>query len=209
MMKNRYIYTAILIAVLTLVTAFAGGCTKKTENDRQTTAEIITENAAAYEEDTGVSAPQEISEDTSAELSEETVAELSEETADENSEDIDKYGSDISEDGIYDTKDEVCAYLLKYHRLPDNYMTKSEAREKGWSGGALSKTIPGKCIGGDRFGNNEELLPEEKTYHECDIDTLGKASRGAKRIVYSDDFDIYYTDDHYESFTKIGGEEVE
>ena len=54
------------------------------------------------------------------------------------------------------------------------------------------------CIGGDRFGNYEGLLPDGD-YRECDIDTLGKSSRGPKRIVFSDRA-IYYTDDHYKSF---------
>lgn len=46
-----------------------------------------------------------------------------------------------------------------------------------------------------------------REYHECDIDTLHAASRGAKRIVYSNDGLIYYTEDHYESFILLYGEE--
>ena len=65
------------------------------------------------------------------------------------------------------------------------------------------------CIGGDRFGNYEGLLPEKdgRTYYECDIDTLGAETRGVKRIVYSSDGFIYYTEDHYESFELLYGEE--
>ena len=68
---------------------------------------------------------------------------------------------------------------------------------------------PGKCIGGSRFGNYEGLLPEAdgRTYTECDIDTLGADSRGAKRIVFSNDGLIYYTEDHYETFELLYGEE--
>lgn len=106
----------------------------------------------------------------------------------------------IDENGIYDQKDDVALYLITYEYLPSNYMTKDEARKLGWEGGALSQVIEDKCIGGDVFGNYEGILPEEDTYHECDIDTLGKTSRGAKRIVWSDDFDVYYTEDHYETF---------
>ena len=53
------------------------------------------------------------------------------------------------------------------------------------------------------------LLPEAKgrTYYECDIDTAGKNSRGPKRIVFSNDGLIFYTDDHYESFTLLYGED--
>ncbi|MDD4081726.1 MAG: ribonuclease domain-containing protein, partial [Eubacteriales bacterium] len=67
----------------------------------------------------------------------------------------------------------------------------------------------GKTIGGDRFGNFEGLLPEKKgrQYNECDIDTLGRPSRDARRLVYSNDGLIYYTPDHYESFTLLYGED--
>ena len=106
----------------------------------------------------------------------------------------------IDENGSYDQKDDVALYLITYEHLPSNYMTKDEARKYGWEGGALSQVIEDKCIGGDVFGNYEGILPEEDTYYECDIDTLGKTSRGAERIVWSDDFDVYYTEDHYETF---------
>ena len=42
---------------------------------------------------------------------------------------------------------------------------------------------------------------------ESDIDTIGQDSRGAKRLVYADDGRIYYTEDHYETFTLLYGEE--
>ena len=78
----------------------------------------------------------------------------------------------------------------------------------GWEGGSLEPYAPGRCIGGSRFGNHEGLLPEKdgRTYQECDIDTLGADKRGAKRIVYSNDGLIYYTEDHYGSFELLYGE---
>lgn len=106
----------------------------------------------------------------------------------------------IDEYGIYDSKEEVALYIVTYDKLPSNYITKKEAKKLGWSGGSLESYAPGKCIGGDYFGNYEGNLPEDTEYHECDIDTLGKKSRGAKRIVYSDDGYVYYTEDHYETF---------
>ena len=121
---------------------------------------------------------------------------------------------EVSEDEEYDTKDEVCAYLVQFHELPSNYMTKKEARKRGWEGGALNRVVNGKCIGGDVFGNYEGVLPEERgrVYHECDIDTINASSRGAKRIVWSGDDDagewnVYYTDDHYETFTLLWGDD--
>lgn len=115
----------------------------------------------------------------------------------------------LDENGIYDSREAVALYLYIYGRLPNNYITKSEARDLGWESGGLKAFAPDKCIGGDRFGNYEGLLPTAKgrTYTECDIDTLGKSSRGAKRIVFSNDGLIYYTQDHYESFELLYGEE--
>ncbi len=130
-------------------------------------------------------------------------------------EDSDYYETLSVEEGeTYDTADEVCAYLVLYQELPENYMTKKEARNLGWEGGALNRTVSGKCIGGDVFGNYEQILPEkeDRIYHECDIDTLNSSGRGAERIVYSGDDDsgewnIYYTDDHYETFVLLWGED--
>jgi len=112
----------------------------------------------------------------------------------------------LAEDGSYDSKEDVALYLHTYGRLPANYITKDEARALGWEGGGLEKYAPGKCIGGDRFGNYEKLLPEGRRYRECDIGTLGQSSRGAQRLIYSDDGLIYYTGDHYESFELLYGE---
>ena len=108
----------------------------------------------------------------------------------------------LDRNGTYDSKEEVALYLHLYGELPENFITKSEAERLGWEGGSVEKYAPGKCIGGDRFGNREGILPKAsgRQYYECDIDTLGENSRGAKRIVYSNDGLIYYTDDHYESF---------
>lgn len=114
----------------------------------------------------------------------------------------------IDEAGEYTSKDDVSLYLDTYGHLPQNFITKSDARALGWSGGGLDDYAYGKCIGGDRFGNNEGLLPEAsgRQYYECDIDTLHEDSRGAKRIVFSSDGLIYYTENHYESFDLLYGE---
>lgn len=115
----------------------------------------------------------------------------------------------IDENGTYTSKDDVALYIHTYGHLPSNFVTKKEAQAKGWEGGSLEDYFPGCSIGGDKFGNREGLLPSKKgrTYTECDIDTKGKKSRGAKRIVFSNDGLIYYTDDHYETFTLLYGEE--
>lgn len=115
----------------------------------------------------------------------------------------------VDEDGWYTSKEEVALYIHLYGELPGNYVTKKEAEEAGWSGGNVERyTGEGTAIGGSRFSNREGLLPKEqgRTYTECDIDTPGENSRGAKRIVYSNDGLVYYTDDHYESFELLYGE---
>ena len=118
-------------------------------------------------------------------------------------------GLTIDEDEWYYSAFDVSLYLDTYGHLPDNYITKNEARELGWEGGSVEPFAPGKAIGGDKFGNREGLLPEAdgRQYYECDIDTNGEDSRGAKRLVYSNDGLIYYTEDHYESFKLLFGEE--
>ncbi len=115
----------------------------------------------------------------------------------------------IDFDGTYTKKDDVALYIHTYGCLPQNFISKKDAQALGWEGGSLEPYAPGMCIGGSYFGNYEGLLPEKKgrKYTECDIDTLGKKSRGAKRIVFSNDGLIYYTDDHYESFELLYGEE--
>ena len=115
----------------------------------------------------------------------------------------------ISEHGAYSSKDEVAGYLHEFGHLPPNYLTKKEAQDLGWvaNKGNLWEVAPGKSIGGDRFGNREGLLPEApgRKYYECDIDFDG-SYRNAKRIIYSNDGLIFYTEDHYESFQQLYGE---
>ncbi len=108
----------------------------------------------------------------------------------------------VVEDGQYCDKENVSSYIKQFHKLPSNYITKSEAQKLGWQGGPLKKYAPGKSIGGDVFTNRQHILPEG-SYIECDIDANG-TSRGAKRIVYSTtNYKTYYTEDHYNSFIEI------
>lgn len=115
----------------------------------------------------------------------------------------------LDKDGTYSSKDDVALYIYQYGELPSNFITKTEAKKLGWTGGSVENYAPGMAIGGDYFGNYEGLLPEKdgRVYTECDIDTIGKSSRGSKRIIFSNDGLIYYTSDHYESFTLLYGEE--
>ena len=115
----------------------------------------------------------------------------------------------VDESSLYTTKDSVAAYLCKFDKLPGNYVGKNEGKKiyESKTGNTFEKwnfnpwTTINVMIGGDVFGNNEGLLPEG-SYHEADVDYSG-ANRGTKRLVYQPDCVIYYTSDHYDSFTKL------
>ena len=110
----------------------------------------------------------------------------------------------VDENGYYYDLEHVVLYLEVYNHLPANYITKKQAQALGWSGGAVGKYKEGAAIGGDRFGNYEGVLPEGR-YTECDID-YGGGTRGAKRLVFRKEngkYVIYYTDDHYNTFTEV------
>ncbi|MGW7208597.1 ribonuclease domain-containing protein [Streptomyces sp. NPDC054837] len=58
---------------------------------------------------------------------------------------------------------------------------------------------------GSVFGNLERRLPAHQRgyYHEYTVPTPGSRDRGARRIVTGQDDEIYYTDDHYDSFRAV------
>ena len=101
---------------------------------------------------------------------------------------------------------EIANYIFVHGKLPDNFITKAEAQALGWdsSRNYLSDVAPGKSIGGDRFSNYEKQLPKVKgrKYFECDCNYV-RGKRGAERIVYSSDGHVWYTDDHYATFTEL------
>ncbi len=100
----------------------------------------------------------------------------------------------------------IVDYLAKRGRLPDNFVTKKEAQKNGWDSrrNRLSDVLPGKSIGGDRFGNYEGILPTAKgrQYYECDCFYVS-GSRNGCRLVYSNDGLYFYTGDHYVTFHEM------
>ena len=112
----------------------------------------------------------------------------------------------VEKNGWYSSMEEVAVYIASYHKLPGNYITKNQAMNLGWSSSAgnLGKVAKGKSIGGDRFDNYEGQLPSKggRTWKECDIDYTG-GYRNGQRIVFSSDWLIYYTGDHYNTFTRV------
>lgn len=131
---------------------------------------------------------------------EKTSAQSSEESPPESS------SLSVEENGNYTSKEEVALYIHTFGKLPINYITKKQAQELGWdpSSGNLSDILPGMSIGGSAFGNYEGALPRASTrrYFECDIDYEG-GYRGAKRLIYSNDGLVFYTEDHYKTFEQI------
>ncbi len=109
----------------------------------------------------------------------------------------------VEKDGEYTMPAEIAAYLHIYRKLPKNFITKNEAKKLGWNStdGNLADAAPGKSIGGDRFGNHEGRLPDNR-YYECDAN-YSRGRRGAERIIYSKDMKIYYTNDHYNTFIQL------
>ena len=217
--KNLKLLLLLITAVIAL--GLFAGCkkkAKKTEAPTTTTtaAETVTETTEATTE---TEAPTTTEKAPTTEATTESTTEATTEATKETTEATKKTKATtepttapseakIDEDGTYTSKDDVALYIHTYGHLPKNFVTKSEARAKGWEGGSLEDYFPGCSIGGDKFGNREGVLPKKngRTYTECDIDTKGKKSRGAKRIVFSNDGLIYYTDDHYETFTLLYGE---
>ncbi len=136
--------------------------------------------------------------------------EIKEDISTEEDRDISEEVEDIKEDGYYTSKEELALYIHTYNKLPKNFISKKEARDLGWesSEGNLWNVSDEMSIGGDKFGNRERLLPikDGRQYYECDVGYDG-GYRGAKRIVYSNDGLIYYTEDHYESFILLYGDE--
>ena len=194
-MKNRLRLLALLTALLLTLGLFSGCGSDAAEllNSAASLAEQALDAAEAIE---------------NALPAQEALPESTDEPASPTEEIPEEAAPAIAKDGSYTTKEDLVLYIVTYGCLPENFITKKEAQALGWPGGSLEPYAPGCCIGGDRFGNYEGLLPKAdgRTWTECDVDTLGAGSRGAKRLIFSNDGLIYYTDDHYESFTLEWGD---
>lgn len=58
---------------------------------------------------------------------------------------------------------------------------------------------------GSTFQNREGILPDEARgyYREYTVITPGEGDRGARRLVGGEVDELYYTDDHYASFSEV------
>ncbi|MBO4775832.1 MAG: ribonuclease [Lachnospiraceae bacterium] len=209
-MKKRLFYFNIILSFLAVL--LLGGCRNQFNFDSDNSSLVPDGIKINYESDVefnindGSNTQTQIEADEDEEGSEEDADAIEDKEEIEEVSDVSEPEEDeltVSEDGEYTSKEEVALYIHLYNHLPSNYITKNEAKELGWvsSEGNLNKVAPGKSIGGDKFGNREGLLPDKKgrVYYECDIDYV-KGSRNGKRIVFSNDGLIYYTEDHYETY---------
>jgi len=55
------------------------------------------------------------------------------------------------------------------------------------------------------FHNNGNVLPRNKDgyYHEYTVDTPGAKNRATRRLITGSQRELYYTDDHYDSFVVV------
>lgn len=58
---------------------------------------------------------------------------------------------------------------------------------------------------GIEFQNREGILPRKPRgyYHEYTVITPGSADRGARRVIAGNNGELYYTNDHYNSFSWV------
>lgn len=190
MNKMKKLKNFLLVLFSVLVVAFGGYQVESYQQDSQNVeAEQEVSEKSESVEDVANEASQSSSKLSVSEESEQPSSDLS-----------------VSEDGTYISKDEVALYIHTYGHLPDNFISKTKARNAGWDSneGNLDEVLPGMSIGGSEFKNYDGQLPDAagRTWTECDINYTG-GYRGAERIVFSNDGLIYYTGDHYKTFEQL------
>lgn len=108
--------------------------------------------------------------------------------------------------GPLDEAQWLADYIFEHGELPENFITKREAESLGWKTTYryVSDLGLGTAIGGDYFGNYEQKLPVVKgrKYYEADC-FYQRGPRNEYRIIYSTDGHVWYTEDHYETFTEL------
>lgn len=91
-------------------------------------------------------------------------------------------------------------------QLPDNYITVSEAKQKGYNPllGNLAVVAPGKMLTKGIYQNLNGHLPSApgRVWYEADINYT-QGFRAAERILFSNDGLIFVTYDHYKTFYAI------
>lgn len=187
----------LLLALLMALTLFTG-CDAEDVELAVDLADALLE--ASVEEDEPAELPQQESKTPESSQAPPTAEESLPESNENNSE------NPLDENGRYTSPEDVALYIHQYNKLPVNFITKNEAKKLGWDNqkGNLWDVTDQMSIGGDRFGNYEGVLPEAegRTWKECDVNYQG-GYRGSERLLYSSDGLIFYTADHYQTFTQL------
>ena len=95
--------------------------------------------------------------------------------------------------------------LFTQGKLPDYYITRSEAIELGWkSSKPLAKYAPGKMLFGGIYLNEDGLLPSApgRIWYEADINYYS-GRRNSHRILFSNDGLVFVSYDHCRTFYEI------
>lgn len=202
MKKQRMKWIFLLLILFVLIS----GCSPKDNIRSEDSSELLVEEITEEEADSAAMIESDLSEGSpQSEIGEEIPEEKPENLSKEENRNQERKLS-VREDGKYTSKEEVALYIHQFGKLPENFITKKEAEALGWNAkqGNLEEVAEGRSIGGDFFGNREKKLPSAsgRKWRECDIDFEG-GFRNAKRIVFSNDGLIYYTEDHYETFEQL------
>lgn len=74
-----------------------------------------------------------------------------------------------------------------------------------WHAIQAHQPLPYPGHDGTVFANRERRLPPEERgyYHEYTVPTPGSADRGARRLITGQGEELYYTQDHYETFVVV------
>ena len=110
----------------------------------------------------------------------------------------------------YTSKEDVALYVMQYHELPPNYITKDGLNYLKNHNMKYDNYI----IGGDTHINTNELIDKgirkDTALKECDVKgnvyDLKNNHRGSLRLVYTcnvKNVRVFYTIDHYENFVEL------
>jgi len=131
----------------------------------------------------------------------------------EEAEDVDGFDAfaeqaDIEEGQAYTTPMSVALYLHEYGELPPNYIPYAEFEETEWTEDQIRDQTeePFKSLGYKSFSNRDETLDEGEEFEwwkTADIQFDGGRLRGIERLVFNNEGTIYFTDDHYDSYTQF------
>lgn len=206
-------FLSILVAAVLAVTAFSACKKQETPPDEPTKEKNVyatlndpTKKNTAPKKESGTTSSQK-EKTTATQKSSETNADTPPQKGKEPETTV-KKEREVFEQMEYDSKEDVALYIKTFGKLPPNYIKQSEFSKLVLQFGSVEEVVKYKCIGGDVYANKEGLLPAERrrVYRHCDIGVFGSTDRGSKRIVYSNDGLIYYTED-WEQFELLYGNE--